>query len=82
MKNFKKIFKNDKPVIAMIHLPALPGSPLYDPKLGLNYIIESAQRDLEALQDADVDAVSKKNVLGKTNIEVSVIGFGEAPFGY
>ena len=57
MKNFKKIFKNDKPVIAMIHLPALPGSPLYDPKLGLNYIIESAQRDLEALQDADVDAV-------------------------
>ena len=42
MKNFKKIFKNDKPVIAMIHLPALPGSPLYDPKLGLNYIIESA----------------------------------------
>ena len=49
--------KNDKPVIAMIHLPALPGSPLYDPKLGLNYIIESAQRDLEALQDADVDAV-------------------------
>ena len=82
MKNFKKIFKNDKPVIAMIHLPALPGSPLYDPKLGLNYIIESAQRDLEALQDADVDAVSKKNVLGKTNIEVSVIGFGEATFGY
>jgi len=57
MKNFKKIFKNDKPVIAMIHLPALHGSPLYDPKLGLNYIIESAQRDLEALQDADVDAV-------------------------
>jgi membrane complex biogenesis BtpA family protein len=57
MKNFKKIFKNDKPVIAMVHLPALPGSPLYDPKLGLNYIIESAQRDLEALQDADVDAV-------------------------
>ena len=48
MKNFKKIFKNDKPVIAMVHLPALPGSPLYDPKLGLNYIIESAQRDLEA----------------------------------
>ena len=57
MKNFKKIFKNDKPVIAMVHLPALPGSPLYDPKLGLNYIIESAQRDLEALQEADVDAV-------------------------
>ena len=57
MKNFKKIFKNDKPVIAMVHLPALPGSPLYDPKLGLNYIIESAQRDLESLQDADVDAV-------------------------
>ena len=29
-----------------------------------------------------ISSMSKKNVLGKTNIEVSVIGFGEAPFEY
>ena len=33
--NFEKLFKTTKPVIAMVHLPALPGSPLYNPKLGL-----------------------------------------------
>jgi|TARA_B100001964_G_scaffold115562_1_gene128816 hypothetical protein len=57
MKNFKKVFNKEKPVIAMIHLPALPGSPLYDSKKGLDYIIESAKKDLIALQDSDVDAI-------------------------
>ena len=41
----------------MVHLPALPGSPLYNPKLGLNYILETAEQDLLALQEAEVDAV-------------------------
>ena len=55
--NFEKIFKTKKPVIAMVHLPALPGSPLYNSKLGLNYILETAEHDLLALQEAGVDAV-------------------------
>ena len=41
----------------MVHLPALPGSPLYNPKLGLNYILETAEHDLLTLQEAQVDAV-------------------------
>ena len=41
----------------MVHLPALPGSPLYNSKLGLNYILETAEKDLLALQEAGVDAV-------------------------
>ena len=41
----------------MVHLPALPGSPLYNSKLGLNYILETAEQDLLALQEAEVDAV-------------------------
>ena len=41
----------------MVHLPALPGSPLYNPKLGLNNILETAEKDLLALQEAEVDAV-------------------------
>lgn len=55
--NFEKLFKTTKPVIAMVHLPALPGSPLYNYKLGLDYILETAEKDLLALQEAEVDAV-------------------------
>ena len=58
MKNrFKEVFAINKPVIAMVHLSALPGSPLYDSEAGLNGIIEAARLDLHALQDANVDAV-------------------------
>ena len=55
--NFEKLLKTIKPVIAMVHLPALPGSPLYNYKLGLDYILETAEKDLLALQEAEVDAV-------------------------
>ncbi len=41
----------------MVHFPALPGSPLYNDQLGIDYILESAEKDLIALQDAGVDAV-------------------------
>ena len=34
-KKFFKLFKTTKPIIAMVHFPALPGSPLYDEKKGL-----------------------------------------------
>ena len=57
MKNFKSVFKEEKPVIAMVHLGALPGTPLYDEDGGLDGILKSAHKDLIALQDAGVDAV-------------------------
>ena len=56
-KKFESLFKTNKPIIAMVHFPALPGSPLYNDKLGIDYILESAEKDLIALQDAGVDAV-------------------------
>ena len=56
-KKFKDLFNTSKPIIAMVHLPALPGSPLYDSKLGLDHIIQVAEKDLISLQDAGVDAV-------------------------
>ena len=40
-----------KPIIAMVHFPPLPGSPRYDPAGGMAAIIDSAARDIEALQD-------------------------------
>ena len=46
-----------KVVIAMIHLGAMPGTPLYDADGGVAKLIEGAARDAEALQAGGVDAV-------------------------
>ena len=53
----KDTFGAEKPIIAMVHFPPLPGSPLYDAKRGMNWIIESAAKDIAALQKGGVDAV-------------------------
>jgi membrane complex biogenesis BtpA family protein len=57
MGNFKRVFGGGKPVIAMVHLGALPGSPLYDADRGLAGLVEAAGQDLAALQAAGFDAV-------------------------
>ena len=54
---FRKVFGTAKPVIAMVHLGALPGSPLYDREAGLDGLIEGARKDISALQAAGFDAV-------------------------
>jgi membrane complex biogenesis BtpA family protein len=56
-EKFRSVFGPVKPVIAMVHLGALPGSPLYDAERGLEGLVESAARDLTALQKAGFDAV-------------------------
>jgi uncharacterized protein len=53
----KETFGNEKPIIGMVHLLPLPGSPLYDAKGGIGKIIEAAARDIEALQEGGVDAL-------------------------
>lgn len=53
-ENFKKIFGASKPVIGMVHIGALPGSPLFDPDMDF---VGSARADLRALQEAGFDAV-------------------------
>lgn len=55
--NFKRVFGETKPIIAMVHLGALPGAPLYDEKDGLEGLVRGARKDLLALQKAGVDAV-------------------------
>ena len=44
-------------MVAMVHLTALPGSPDYDPVVGMNNILDAVMSDLEALQSGGVDAV-------------------------
>ena len=46
-----------KPVIAMAHLPALPGAPLHDAAAGIGGVVSAVARDLEILLDEGVDAV-------------------------
>ena len=57
MERFRKVFGAGRPVIAMVHLGALPGTPLHDAEAGLEGLVQAARADLVALQAAGVDAV-------------------------
>lgn len=58
MNNYSRVFgEGRKPVIAMVHLGALPGTPLHDAAGGLAALLAAARADLAALQAAGVDAV-------------------------
>lgn len=46
-----------KVVIGMVHLGALPGTPLHDTAGGMARIIDDAMADIAALQDGGIDAV-------------------------
>src|SRR5918995_2964530 len=55
---FERVFGAEpKPVIAMVHLPPLPGTPLYDEKGGVKGLVDAVARDLEILLEQEVDAV-------------------------
>lgn len=57
----KEIFKVEKPIIAMVHMRALPGDPGYDQEKGLEWVYNLAKADLLALQNGGVDAVMFSN---------------------
>jgi membrane complex biogenesis BtpA family protein len=57
MTRFTEVFGDGKPVIAMVHLGALPGTPLHDEARGVEGILADAGADLAALQAAGFDAV-------------------------
>ena len=52
-----QLFKVRKPVIAMAHLPALPGTPRYNQAKGLDGILEAVSSDLQVLIEGGVDGV-------------------------
>ncbi len=57
----KEMFKVEKPIIAMCHLQAMPGDPMYDEEKGMGYVLEKAYEDLIALQNGGVDAIMFSN---------------------
>jgi uncharacterized protein len=54
---FRDLFPSGKPIIAMAHVPPLPGTPLYDEERGVDGLVESVRADLRLLLDGGVDAV-------------------------
>ena len=53
----QSMFRQAKPVIAMAHVPALPGTPRYDRAGGVDRLIEAVRPDVECLVAAGVDAI-------------------------
>jgi membrane complex biogenesis BtpA family protein len=53
----RDLFGVSKPIIAMVHLRALPGRPRHDRAAGMRPIAEAVARDLATLQDAGVDGL-------------------------
>jgi len=57
------IFAAEKPIIGMIHLKALPGSPNYDPKVcPMKKIISIAVEEAKTLEEAGVDGLQVENI--------------------
>ncbi len=57
------IFSNRIPVIGMVHLRPLPGSPLYDPStMDMKRILAIAREEARMLEDAGVDGVQVENM--------------------
>ena len=55
MDRISKIFSKEKPVIGMVHLRPLPGSPAYDPSImNMDKIIEIAVDEAKKLEACGV----------------------------
>jgi uncharacterized protein len=50
-------FGSNKPILAMCHLPALPGRPRHDRSSGMARVIDSLAADLPILHEAGVDGL-------------------------
>lgn len=57
----KSTFGTNKPIIAMVHIRALPGDPQYDPQKGMSWLVDTARKDVLALQAGGVDALMFSN---------------------
>jgi membrane complex biogenesis BtpA family protein len=75
MKAFDAVFSTAKPIIGMVHLPPLPGSPLFDAKGGMKLIIERALEDTKALVEGGIDGVQVENQFDRPFLKPGDIGF-------
>jgi membrane complex biogenesis BtpA family protein len=53
----KSLFNVEKPVIAMAHIPAQPGTPRYNTAMGVEGILRKVEADVRNLLEGGVDAL-------------------------
>jgi len=79
MKNWQTKFASDfgteTPIMGMVHLKPLPGSPLYDADKGMEDIIETALTDTRALNEGGVDAIQIENQFDRPFLKGEDVGF-------
>ncbi|MGC9209343.1 MAG: BtpA/SgcQ family protein [Nitrososphaeria archaeon] len=61
LRSLKDMFKVEKPIIGMVHLIPLPGSPGYS-GWSMDVVIEKALRDARALVENGVDGLIVENM--------------------
>lgn len=69
-----EIFPAGKPVIGMVHLKALPGSPRYDYRKGMSWIIDCAVSDAMALEKGGISGIQIENQFDKPFLKPGNIG--------
>ena len=62
---FINIFNTAKPVIGMVHLKALPGTPSYDEEKGMEWIVEHAVSEAKRLAAGGIDGIQIENQFDK-----------------
>ena len=70
----KRLFGNIKPVIAMVHFGALPGSPLYDSDKGIAGLLEGVRKDLP-IRDWKPRGQGRFSVLNWASAGADLLGF-------
>ncbi len=60
MQKFQSVFKVDKPIIGMIHLKALPGTPKFNDNI--NKIIDTALSETEIYKSSGIDGLAIENM--------------------
>ena len=71
---FIDIFNTTKPVIGMVHLKALPGTPGYDEKKGMEWIAEHAVSEAKKLAAGGIDGIQIENQFDKPFCKPDDIG--------
>jgi membrane complex biogenesis BtpA family protein len=51
----RDLFGVDKPIIAMLHLPGMPGRPRHDRAAGIDRLVDSVANDIAVLQATGID---------------------------
>ena len=74
MNQLQGVFATTKPIIGMVHLPPLPGSPRYDAERGMTYIVDRALADTAALVDGGIDGVQVENQFDRPFLKPQDIG--------